>query len=139
MAGCATEAMLSIDPTMVNDQSTTSSQLSPIPLTAEAVTDIPLPGCVDITQSAEEIQIHAEGHAAMEFAEAKPPSRSSTGADTSFPSNPPPVQIGLLVTDELEQALKECKEKVERIAKECREGNRKFRCVSPSITLQKFI
>ncbi|KAK0189170.1 cysteine proteinase [Armillaria mellea] len=36
-------------------------------------------------------------------------------------------QAGLLVTDELEKALVDCKAKVERIAKECKVKNRKFR------------
>ncbi|KAF8160005.1 cysteine proteinase [Crassisporium funariophilum] len=36
-------------------------------------------------------------------------------------------QVGLLVTAELEKSLKDCKVKVDRIAKECRAGNRKFR------------
>ncbi|KAK7052859.1 hypothetical protein VNI00_004178 [Paramarasmius palmivorus] len=35
--------------------------------------------------------------------------------------------LGLLVTDELESALTACKERVARIAKECRARNRKFR------------
>jgi len=42
----------------------------------------------------------------------------------------PPVpkeQAGLLVTAELEEALTECKKKVDRIAKTCRATNRKFR------------
>jgi hypothetical protein len=42
----------------------------------------------------------------------------------------PPVpkeQVGLLVTAELEEALTECKKKVERISKTCRATNRKFR------------
>jgi len=45
-------------------------------------------------------------------------------------SSPPPVpkeQAGLLVTAELEEALTECKKKVESIAKTCRAMNRKFR------------
>lgn len=37
----------------------------------------------------------------------------------------PPV--GLLVTTELENVLATCKAKVERISRECRAGNRKFR------------
>ncbi|KAK0497318.1 hypothetical protein EDD18DRAFT_149737 [Armillaria luteobubalina] len=36
-------------------------------------------------------------------------------------------QAGLLVTDELEKAIVDCKAKVERIAKECKAKNRKFR------------
>ncbi|KAJ8077429.1 hypothetical protein PM082_001859 [Marasmius tenuissimus] len=35
--------------------------------------------------------------------------------------------LGLLVTDELQSALTSCKERVERIARECRARNRKFR------------
>ncbi|KAG7091306.1 hypothetical protein E1B28_010352 [Marasmius oreades] len=35
--------------------------------------------------------------------------------------------LGLLVTDELESALNSCKERVERIARDCRAKNRKFR------------
>lgn len=35
--------------------------------------------------------------------------------------------VGLLVTPELEHVLATCKAKVERISKECRAGNRKFR------------
>jgi len=37
--------------------------------------------------------------------------------------------FGLLVTKELQTAINKCSEKVNRIAKECRASNRKFRCV----------
>ena len=40
--------------------------------------------------------------------------------------------VGLLVTAELESVLANCKEKVERISRECRVGNRKFRYVPTS-------
>ncbi|KIK02387.1 hypothetical protein K443DRAFT_677628 [Laccaria amethystina LaAM-08-1] len=39
----------------------------------------------------------------------------------------PDEQPGLLVTDELDAAIAECKAKVERISKDCRARNRKFR------------
>jgi len=43
----------------------------------------------------------------------------------------PDEQPGLLVTDELDAAIEECKAKVERISKDCRARNRKFRFVFP--------
>ncbi|KAG8951564.1 hypothetical protein FRC04_005850 [Tulasnella sp. 424] len=36
-------------------------------------------------------------------------------------------QAGILVTEDLEQAVKHCRDRVERLARECLEGNRKFR------------
>jgi hypothetical protein len=40
----------------------------------------------------------------------------------------PTESSGLVVASELDKALEECKAKVARIAKECRDQNRKFRC-----------
>jgi len=47
---------------------------------------------------------------------------------TSIPTTPR-NQVGVLVTAELDKALKSCKEKVERIARDCRAQNKKFRYV----------
>jgi hypothetical protein len=47
---------------------------------------------------------------------------------TSFPA-PSASKVGLLVTDELEKALIQCRDTVRRIAKDCRGKNRKFRWV----------
>ncbi|KAJ7648227.1 hypothetical protein DFH06DRAFT_1332463 [Mycena polygramma] len=49
------------------------------------------------------------------------------GADASFAQQE--KRAGLLVTNELEKALTECKALVERIAKDCRAKNRRFRDV----------
>jgi len=45
------------------------------------------------------------------------------------PKPTPKQEVGLLVTKELQNAIDDCRQKVERIAKECRASNRKFRCV----------
>lgn len=38
-----------------------------------------------------------------------------------------PEKVGLLVTDELEKALADCKARVDQIATDCRARNRKYR------------
>ncbi len=47
-------------------------------------------------------------------------------AAVSVPSRTKP-KVGLLVTDELEKAVTQCRAAVEHIAKDCQEKNRKFR------------
>ncbi|KAG8932277.1 hypothetical protein FRC01_014808 [Tulasnella sp. 417] len=37
------------------------------------------------------------------------------------------TQAGILVTEDLEKAVAHCRDKVQRLAKECRDGNRKYR------------
>jgi hypothetical protein len=46
---------------------------------------------------------------------------------------------GLAVTSELDKALEECKATVERIARECREKNSKFRYASSSQILRPIL
>ncbi|KAF9038122.1 hypothetical protein BJ165DRAFT_1408041 [Panaeolus papilionaceus] len=52
-----------------------------------------------------------------------------TGTGPKKNPTPPPraTQVGLLVTAELEQAIADCKAKVDRISKQCRAKNRRFR------------
>ncbi|KAF9009892.1 hypothetical protein BDQ17DRAFT_1299500 [Cyathus striatus] len=47
-------------------------------------------------------------------------------------------QAGLLVTNELNKAIEECKAKVKRISKECRMKNRKFRDIEFDLENDKF-
>ena len=57
------------------------------------------------------------------------PRRRNKGIPKGTDSSPPvpKEQVGLLVTAELEEALTECKKKVESISKICRAVNKKFR------------
>ncbi|CAK5267434.1 unnamed protein product [Mycena citricolor] len=58
------------------------------------------------------------------------PTKKGQGATSIFRQSLFPQQqklAGLLVTDELEKALLECKTRVERIARDCRAQNRRFR------------
>lgn len=66
--------------------------------------------------------------------------------ETTVPSPPPPdpppdsqaqLQPGLLVTKELQKALEECKAKVDRIVKDCRARNKKFRCEVPVLDIHR--
>lgn len=111
---------LSTNSLMVNDRSTTSS------LAAGIIEGITLSGNASAAPTSEEFNVDEKDPAVIELVDTRHPSRSNTAADGSLLPNPP-AQIGLLVTEELEQALKECKDEVERIAKECRAANRKFR------------
>lgn len=67
----------------------------------------------------------------------KAPTSSKYGAfkaNTSKPSTiavaPKESQIGLLVTDELQKAMDECRTKVKQIVRGCRAANRRFRLVN---------
>lgn len=56
-------------------------------------------------------------------------------AAKQVPKPTPKQEVGLLVTKELQKAIDDCREKVERIAKECRASNRKFRCVFSKVVI----
>lgn len=54
------------------------------------------------------------------------PQRQQVKAAASVPSRSKP-KVGLLVTDEFEKAVAQCRAAVEHIAKDCKAKNRKFR------------
>ena len=89
------------------------------------------PSILSLTQSVTFQNDQAPGNGEIKELAQENSSKTSTFIQQTTTSkssaSTPSTQVGLLVTAELEEALKRCREKVERISKECKAGNRKFR------------
>ena len=77
--------------------------------------------------------VHNGAHVTVNGTTTTNTTNSSTSTSTTTTATFPQHRPGLLVTKELDDAIQDCKEKVERIAKDCRAKNRKFRWVPVSL------